>query len=134
MTSSAATKTRFQLVTQAGSPEHRTIGDLPAATPPVALHFPTDAADRLARTPVVHDLLHRDFTVPGAPTLEDRLFDCRRAIDFVAACCRDRRSFASREQAAQAVLAQHRSVAASLALAHAVVDLLEPASPDQQSS
>lgn len=66
--------------------------------------------------------------IPGAATLEDRRRDCEHATDFVTACSRDRRLFSSVEQAAHALLLiQHRSVAASLALAHAVVDLLEPA-------
>ncbi len=92
------------------------------------VRFPVDAAEKLARKPVVHDLLSRDLMVPGGATSEDRRHDCARATDFVTACIRDRRRFSSPEQAAHALLlVQHRSVAASLALAHAVVDLLEPA-------
>ena len=134
MSPSAAIRTRPQLVPQAGSPDHRTNPDHQAALPPVALRFPADAADKLARTPVVHDLLNGDITLPGAPTLEERRLDCDRATDFVATCCRDQRRFSSPEQAAHALLTQHRSVAASLALAHAVIDLLESAAIDQQMS
>ena len=125
MSQNAATRTRPQLVTQAGRPDHRTKPDPQAALPAVALGFPADAADMLARTSVVHDLRNGDITLPGAPTLEDRRLDCDRATDFIAACCRDQRRFSSPEQAAHALLTQYCSVAASLALAHAVVDLLE---------
>lgn len=127
MSPNAAVRIRPQLVTQAGSPDHRTNPEHHATPPPVVLRFPDDAADKLARTPVVHDLLNRDITLPGAPTIEERRLDCHRATDFVSACCRDQRLFSSSEQAAHALLTQHRSVTASLALAHAVIDLLESA-------
>lgn len=127
MSPSAESRTRPQLVTQAGSPDHRTNPDHQPGLPAVVLRFPADAAVKLARTPVVHDLLEPNITLPGAPTIEERRLDCHHATDFVSRCCRDQRLFSSPEQAAHALLTQHRSVAASLALAHAVIDLLESA-------
>lgn len=119
---------RPRLVTQACIPDQRSAPERPVSLHDEGLRFPARAAERLADSPVVRDLLDERLTLPGAPTMEERRLDCRRAADFVAACSHDRRVFGSVEEAAHALLDQHRSVAAGLALAHAVVALLEPAS------